>query len=114
RRSSPCKGTRCGRIPVYVGQTAVTAQERFEQHERGYRAASVVKKFGVRIRPRLASGFDEMTTQTEALAAEAELARPLRKRGNGKRYCVYGGHRTGSRVVEADSVGDKATSVVTR
>jgi hypothetical protein len=92
RRSSPCKGSRCGRIPVYVGETAVTALERFEQHKRGYRASSVVKRFGVRVRPRLAGGFAEMATVTESRAAEAELARRLRKRGNGERYCVYGGH----------------------
>jgi len=75
-----------------VGETAVTARERFEQHKRGYRAANVVETFGLRIRPRLANGFGEMATQTESLAAEAELARRLRKRANGKRYCVYGGH----------------------
>ena len=79
RRSSPCKGARCGRIPVYVGETAVTARERFEQHKRGYRAASVVERFGLRVRPRLAGGFGEMATQKESLAAEAELARRLRE-----------------------------------
>lgn len=92
RRSSPCKGTRCGRLPVYVGETAVTAGERFEQHKRGYRAGNVVERFGLRVRPRLAGGFGEMTTQAESREAEAELARRLRKRGDGKRYCVYGGH----------------------
>jgi hypothetical protein len=33
-----------------------------------------------------------METTAESKAAEAEVARRLRKRGNGKRYCVYGGH----------------------
>jgi hypothetical protein len=77
---------------VYVGETAVTATERFEQHKRGYRASNVVERFGLRLRPRLAGGFGEMATQIESLAAEAELARRLRKRGNGERYCVYGGY----------------------
>jgi hypothetical protein len=77
---------------VYVGETALTAQERFDQHKRGERASSVVERFGRRLRPRLAGGFGEMATNPESLAAEAEVARRLRKRGNGKRYCVYGGH----------------------
>jgi hypothetical protein len=77
---------------VYVGETARTALERFEEHKRGYRASNVVERFGLRLRPRLTGGFGEMATQTESLAAEAELARRLRKRGNGERYCVYGGH----------------------
>jgi hypothetical protein len=77
---------------VYVGETAVTAKERFEQHKRGYRASNVVERFGLRVRPRLAGGFGEMATQADSLRAEAELARRLRKRGNGERYCVYGGH----------------------
>jgi hypothetical protein len=77
---------------VYVGETARTARERFEEHKRGYRASNVVERFGLRVRPWLAGGFGEMATQTESLEAEAELARRLRKRGNGKRYCVYGGH----------------------
>jgi hypothetical protein len=92
RRSSPCKGTRCGRTPVYVGETCPTAEERFEQHKAGFRASNVVKRFGLRIRPRLASGFGEMATNEESLAAEAELARRLRRYGGGERYSVYGGH----------------------
>ena len=92
RRSSPCKGARCGRVPVYVGETAVTARERLAQHKRGYRGSMVVESFGLRVRPRLAGGFGEMATQAESRTAEAELARRLRKRGNGERYCVYGGH----------------------
>ena len=68
-RRSPCKGTRCGRIPVYVGQTGLTAEDRFAQHQAGVHASLV--------RPE-----------------ERELARRLRNRGGGggKRYCVYGGH----------------------
>jgi hypothetical protein len=92
RRNSPCKGDRCGRTPVYVGETAVSAEERFEQHKRGYRAANVVEKFGLHLRPKLAGGFGEMSTQVESRAAEAEIARRLRKRGSGEKYCVYGGH----------------------
>ena len=84
RRSSPCKGARCGRVPVYVGETAVTARERLAQHKRGYRASKVVESFGLRVRPRLAGGLGEMATQAESRAAEAELARRLRKRGDRK------------------------------
>ncbi len=91
-RRSPCKGARCGRIPVYVGQTCHTAEDRFAQHQAGIRAARFVRKYGIRLRPRLAGAFGEMATSRESEDAERELARRLRNRGGGKRYCVYGGH----------------------
>jgi len=88
---SPCGGANCGRIPVYVGQTSRTPQERFEQHKRGRRASLWVKRYGLHLRPRLYGAFGEMT-RDDALAAEAEQARRLRNRGGGTKYCVYGGH----------------------
>ena len=92
KAGSPCKGGRCGRIPVYVGETCHTAQERFDQHKAGYKASPWVRKYGIRLRPWLAGRFGEMATPPESKAAEVELARRLRKRGKGKKYCVYGGH----------------------
>jgi hypothetical protein len=88
KRNSPCGGTECGRTAVYVGQTATTPKERFDQHKRGYRASRVVNKHGLWVRSQLARGFGELPTQEAALAAEAVLGERLRSRG----YCVYGAH----------------------
>ena len=85
---SPCKGTSCGSTPVYVGQTAITANERFEQHKAGYRASRWVRRHGLYLRRQLARGFGELATKDQALAAEAALGERLRRRG----YCVYGAH----------------------
>jgi hypothetical protein len=87
-RSSPCRGTDCDRIPVYVGQTATTARERLAQHKRGYRASRVVRNHGLWIRSQLARGIGELHTKHAALAAEAALGERLRARG----YCVHGAH----------------------
>ena len=91
-RRSPCEGARCGRIPVYVGQTCHTAEDRFAQHRASVRDSRFVRKYGIRLRPRLARAFGEMATSRESEAAERELARRLRNRDGGNRYCVYGGH----------------------
>src|SRR5919106_6801178 len=42
---------------VYVGQTARSPEERFQQHLAGYKAARKVRKYGVRLRPRLAMNY---------------------------------------------------------
>jgi predicted GIY-YIG superfamily endonuclease len=84
---SPCGGTKCGRVPVYVGQTAKTAQERLEQHKRGDHASKWVKLYWLHLRPRLAYPKTEMT-RAEALVAERELGKRLQKKG----FCVYGAH----------------------
>ena len=62
---SPCGGTSCGRTPVYVGQTCLTAEERFRQHREGTHASRWVENYGLRPRPRLAGRFGEMATSRE-------------------------------------------------
>ena len=79
----------CGRTPVYVGQTALTADQRFAQHKSGVKASKWVTKYGLRVLPELAQGYGEMATVAESEAAEVELAQTLRVEG---RWCVYGGH----------------------
>ena len=88
-KKSPCGGASCGRTPVYVGQTALTADERFVQHKSGVKASKWVTKYGLRVVPELAQGYGEMATVAESEAAEVELAQTLRVEG---RWCVYGGH----------------------
>jgi hypothetical protein len=76
-----------GRPALYVGQTADTPEERFAEHLRGYRAARVVRDYGVRLRPRLYRNYGPYPTRPEALAAEARLAAKLQRRG----FCVFWG-----------------------
>jgi hypothetical protein len=73
---------------IYVGQSARPPEERFDQHKRGYRASRYVRKYGVRLRPRLYKEFNPLPDRASSEAAEIELARRLRKRG----YTVFGGH----------------------
>ena len=90
RTGSPCGGTSCGRIPVYVGETAHTAEQRFDQHKAGENASKWVRDFGISVRAELAKGYEDLGGDSRvSQAAEAELADKLRADG---RYCVYGGH----------------------
>ncbi len=73
---------------VYVGQSAVPPEQRFEQHLQGYRSSRKVQRFGRRLRPRLYRAHNPLPTREAAEAMERELARRLRKRG----YVVHGGH----------------------
>ena len=71
-----------GKPCVYVGMTARTPEERFEQHKTGYKAAKFAHKYGVRLKPRLFRSHNPMTF-AEARWMEVEKARRLRKRGYG-------------------------------
>jgi hypothetical protein len=74
---------------VYVGQTALTPQVRFENHRRGVRAARRVRSRGLWLRWHLFDACNPLETRGAALEAEAKLAGRLRASG---RYRVYGGH----------------------
>ena len=67
---------------VYVGMTGKTPQERFEQHKAGYKSSSIVKRFGLYLRPREYTKHNPMT-YLEASDMEFEKARRLRKKGWG-------------------------------
>lgn len=77
-----------GKPNVYVGQSAVTPQERFDQHLSGYKASRFVREYGVRLRPRLYQNHGPYGSRAEAEDAERRLADRLRRRG----FTVYGGH----------------------
>ena len=85
-RRRDCVGANDG-PPVYVGQSALTPELRFEQHKAGYRASRDVRAHGIRLRPDLSEGWGPYGSRREAEAAEAELAEQLRARG----LCVFGG-----------------------
>lgn len=79
------------RIPkkpcIYVGMTGLTPQERFTNHKAGIKAASVVKRYGLRLLPELYRHLNPMPYDAAA-EMEKDLAEDLRRAG----YTVTGGH----------------------
>lgn len=73
---------------VYVGQSALTPEERLLQHKAGYKASSTVRRYGVELRLDLMEGLPILNSRCEAEAYEGYLAERLRLRGLG----VKGGH----------------------
>jgi hypothetical protein len=81
--SRDCVAEPCALAPVYVGQTAHTPEQRFQQHKAGGKlAASKPHKFGVRLRLDLMDGIGPFTTRREAERAEQALAEALQRRGH--------------------------------
>ena len=77
-REQPC---------VYVGMTGLTPTERFANHKAGIKAASVVKRYGIRLLPELYRHLNPMPYEA-AVQMEMDLAEDLRRAG----YTVTGGH----------------------
>jgi predicted GIY-YIG superfamily endonuclease len=76
-----------GKAGYYVGMTGLSPEQRFENHRNGIKAARVVRKFGIRLVPRLYAHLNPMP-YARAKEMEGMLADSLRKRG----YAVFGGH----------------------
>ena len=72
---------------LYVGQTGLDPQERFERHKRGHQASSDVRRFGLHLNMNFLRRANPMT-ELEALREENSLALHLRSRG----HTVVGGH----------------------
>jgi hypothetical protein len=72
---------------VYVGMTGLTPEERFANHKAGIKAASVVKRYGIRLQPELHEHLNPMPFEA-AVQMEMDLAEDLRRAG----YTVTGGH----------------------
>ena len=72
---------------VYVGMTGLTPDERFANHKRGIKAATIVKQYGLRLLPELYAHLNPMPYEA-ALQMEKDLAEDLRRAG----YAVAGGH----------------------
>jgi len=66
---------------VYVGQTSLTPEERFEKHKQGKKSSKIVKDFGNKLKPRLYKNHNPMKTRDEAKRMEVDKARRLRKKG---------------------------------
>ena len=71
-----------GKPLAYVGMTSRAPEERFEQHKTGYKSARLVRKFGVRLKPRQYTALNPMT-YNEAVKMEKLKTKQLRKRGWG-------------------------------
>ena len=72
---------------VYVGMTGLTPADRFANHKAGIKAASVVKRYGLRLLPALYEHLNPMPFEAAA-QMERDLAEDLRRAG----YTVTGGH----------------------
>ena len=72
---------------VYVGMTGLAPEERFANHKAGTKAASVVKRYGLRLLPELYKHLNPMPFEA-ATQMEQDLAEDLRRGG----YTVMGGH----------------------
>src|SRR5437762_14008451 len=49
-----------GKPCVYVGMTGLPVDHRFENHKNGYKAARLVRKYGVRLMPEPCSPHNQM------------------------------------------------------
>ena len=71
---------------VYVGMTGLPIDHRFENHKNGYKAARLVRKYGLRLLPELYEHLNPMPFDA-AVQMEKDLAEDLRNEG----YTVTGG-----------------------
>ena len=76
-----------GKAAYYVGMTGLTPEARFINHKAGIKSATVVRKYGLRLVPKLYAHLNPMSFK-DAQKMEVLLADSLRKRG----YVVFGGH----------------------
>ena len=84
-RDDPRRSCRWG---LYVGETSLDPDLRFDQHKRGYKASRWVNRFGVRLLPGLVEHLNPLR-RWEALELEAALAEELERAGI---PWVAGGH----------------------
>jgi hypothetical protein len=79
---------RMDRWGLYVGETSVDPDLRFDQHKTGYKASRHVNRFGVRLLPQLFEHFNPLR-RWEAVELEPALAEAFRHVGV---PWVEGGH----------------------
>ncbi len=84
RRENP--GRKAGLPCVYVGMTGLQPEERFWNHKNGEKAATIVRRYGVRLLPELFQHLNPMPFEAAA-QMEKDLAGELRSLG----YTVAGG-----------------------
>lgn len=67
---------------VYVGQTMLDPEERFEKHKNGNKASRIVRKYGIRLVPGLYEHVNPVPA-AERVEREKRLALDLQGRGYG-------------------------------
>jgi hypothetical protein len=67
----------------YVGQTCRDPEIRFQQHKQGYKSNGFVKRFGLKLKPRIYHKYNPIKTRKEAEIVEQQLTEKLRNRGYG-------------------------------
>ena len=72
---------------VYVGLTGLTPEERFVNHQQGFKSSLYVKRYGLRLLPELYEHLNPMPYDA-AVQMERDLTEDLRRAG----YTVVGGH----------------------
>ncbi len=77
-----------GRWGLYVGETSLDPDMRFDQHKTGYKASRYVNRFGIRLLPQLFEHFNPLR-RWEAVELEPVLAAAFREAGV---PWVEGGH----------------------
>ena len=77
-----------GRWGLYVGETSLDPDMRFDQHKTGYKASRFVNRFGVRLLPQLFQHLNPLR-RWEAVELEPVLAEAFRAAGV---PWVEGGH----------------------
>jgi len=82
------KDTSVGRWGLYVGETSLDPDLRFDQHKTGYKASRHVNRFGVCLLPELFEHFNPLR-RWEAVELEPALAEAFRYAGV---PWVEGGH----------------------
>ena len=81
--SRACTKQACALAPLYVGQTAHSPEQRFEQHKAGGKlAAGKPHRYGRRLRYDLMQGIGPFASRAEAERAEKAVAEALEKRGH--------------------------------
>jgi predicted GIY-YIG superfamily endonuclease len=81
--SRACTKKPCALAPLYVGQTAHSPEQRFDQHKAGGKlAAGKPYRYGRRLRYDLMKGIGPFASRSEAERAEKAVAEALEKRGH--------------------------------
>lgn len=81
--SRACTKKPCALAPLYVGQTAHSPEQRFDQHKAGGKlAAAKPYRYGRRLRYDLMKGIGPFASRAEAERAEKAVAEALEKRGH--------------------------------
>lgn len=72
---------------IYVGMTGLTVKKRFENHKKGIKSSSFVRRYGLKLLPELFEHLNPMPYEAAA-QMERDLTEDLRRAG----YTVLGGH----------------------